>query len=169
MQDKDSFKRNLNLFVLSQGLDGNLTTTPSTTKENLKVWLSQYKMINDTIDILDGQVVNFSIEYKVLGALDYNQTEVLEQCNNALKSFYAVQSLFGAPFYISEIYRILNDLDSVIDTQDVRIKQKFGTNYSGFSFDIDGATTDDGRFIIVPENVVMELKFPDENIIGVVV
>ena len=126
-------------------------------------------MINDTIDILDGQVVNFSIEYKVLGALDYNQTEVLEQCNNALKSFYAVQSLFGAPFYISEIYRILNDLDSVIDTQDVRIKQKFGTNYSGFSFDIDGATTDDGRFIIVPENVVMELKFPDENIIGVVV
>tara|TARA_R100000664_G_scaffold17389_1_gene26313 strand:- start:14327 stop:16123 length:1797 start_codon:yes stop_codon:yes gene_type:complete len=169
VQDKDSFKRNLNLFVLSQGLDGNLTTTPSTTKENLKVWLSQYKMINDTIDILDGQVVNFSIEYKVLGALDYNQTEVLEQCNNALKSFYAVQSLFGAPFYISEIYRILNDLDSVIDTQDVRIKQKFGTNYSGFSFDIDGATTDDGRFIIVPENVVMELKFPDENIIGVVV
>ena len=29
---------------------------------------------------------------------------------------------------------------------------------------IDAATTDDGRFIIVPENVVMELKFPDENI-----
>jgi hypothetical protein len=169
VQDKDSFKRNLNLYVLSQGLDGNLATSTSTTKENLKVWLNQYKMINDTIDILDGQVVNFSIEYKVLGALDYNQTEVLEQCNNALKNFYSTQLLFGTPFYISEIYKLLNDLDSVVDTQDVKIKQKFGTNYSGYAFDIDGATTDDGRFIVVPENVVLELKFPDENIIGVVV
>jgi hypothetical protein len=51
----------------------------------------------------------------------------------------------------------------------VTIKQKFGANYSSYFFDIDAATTDDGRFIIVPENVVMELKFPDENIIGVVV
>lgn len=169
VQDKESFKRNLNLFVLSQGLDKNLTTSTSTTKENLKVWLNQYKMINDTIDILDGQIVNFSIEYKVLGSLDYNQSEVLEQCNSALKSFYESQLLFGTPFYISEIYKILNDLDLVVDTQDVQIKQKFGSNYSGYAFDIEGATTDDGRFIIVPENVVLELKFPDENIIGVVV
>jgi hypothetical protein len=126
-------------------------------------------MINDTIDILDGQVVNFSIEYKVLGALDYNQMEVLEQCNNALKDLYNTKLLFGTPFYISDIYKALNDLDSVVDTQDVRIVQKFGTEYSSYFFDIDGATTDDGRFIIIPENVIMELKSPDENIIGVVV
>ena len=31
------------------------------------------------------------------------------------------------------------------------------------------ATTEDGRYIVVPENVIMELKFPDQNIIGVVV
>ena len=126
-------------------------------------------MINDTIDILDGQVVNFGIEYKVLGALDYTQAEVLEQCNNALKQLYSTKLLFGTPLYISDIYRTLNDLDSVIDTQDVTIKQKFGVNYGSYAFDIDAATTDDERFIIVPENVIMELKFPNQDIIGVVV
>jgi len=131
--------------------------------------LNQYKMINDTIDILDGYVVNYFVEYKVLGALDYSQSEVLNQCNDAIKQLLATQSLFGQPFYISDIYKVLNDLDSVIDTQDVQIKQRFGENYSPFAFDINGATTDDGRFIIVPENAIMELKSPDENIIGVVV
>jgi hypothetical protein len=169
VQDKDSFKRNLNLYVLSQGVDGFLTTTTSTTKQNLKTWISQYKMINDTIDILDGQIVNYNIEYKVLGALDYNQTEVLEQCNSAIRDLYTTKSLFGVPFYISDIYKALNDLDSVVDTQDVKINQKFGSNYGTYSFDIEAATTDDERYIVIPENVVMELKFPDENIIGVVV
>jgi hypothetical protein len=169
IQDKDSFKRNLNLYILSQGLDGYLTTTTTTTKENLKTWLNQYKMINDTIDILDGQVVNYSIEYKVLGALDYNQTEVLEQCNSVIKELYATKFSFGTPFYISDIFRALNDLDSVTDVQDVTIKQKFGSDYGSYSFDIEAATTEDNRYIVVPENVVLELKYPDENIIGVVI
>jgi len=169
VQDKDSFKRNLNLYVVSENTDGNLVPTTSTIKENLKVWLNQYKMINDTIDILDGQIVNFNIEYKVLGSLEYNQTEILEQCNNAVKDLFLSQTRFGTPLYISEIFKTLNDLDSVVDTQDVTINQLFGSNYGAFAFDIDAATTEDGRYIVVPENVIMELKFPDENIIGVVV
>ena len=47
--------------------------------------------------------------------------------------------------------------------------QKLGTNYSSTDFDVEGATTDDERFIIIPEDIVMELKFPDEDIVGVVV
>ena len=169
VQDKDSFKRNLNLYVISENIDGDFIASPSTVKENVKTWINQYKMINDTVDILDGQVVNFSIEYKVLGSLEYNQSEVLEQCNNALKNLFSTKLLFGTPLYISNIFKTLNELDSVVDAQDVTIKQKFGTQYSDYFFDIDGATTADGRAIIIPENVVMELKFPDENIIGVVV
>jgi len=169
VQDKDSFKRNLNLYVVSEDIDGDLTTASSTIKQNLKVWLNQYKMINDTIDILDGSVVNFGIQYKVLGALDSTQAEILADCNNAIKELYEDALLFGAPFYISEIYKTLNDLDNVVDTQDVKIVQKMGTNYSTYDFDIDGATTEDGRFIVVPENIVLELKFPDDDIVGVVV
>ena len=169
VQDKDSFKRNLNLYVVSEDIDGNLTTSSSTIKENLKVWLSQYKMINDTIDILDGQIVNFEVRYKVLGSLDSSQAEVLADCNSAIKKMFENQLLFGAPFYISDIYKTLNDLDNVIDTQDVEIKQKHGTDYSTYDFNIEGATTDDNRFIIIPENVILELKFPDDNILGVVV
>ena len=65
VQDPDSFKRNLNLYVLAENLDGNLTQATTTLKENLKMWVSQYKMINDTIDVLDGYVINIGIKFEV--------------------------------------------------------------------------------------------------------
>ena len=71
-------------------------------------------------------------------------------------------------FYISEIYRVLNDIPEVVDAQTVKIIQKTGSNYSSYNFDIDAATTADGRFIIVPENIVLEFKYPDVDIVGAV-
>ena len=168
VQDKDSFKRNLNLYVVSEDVNRKLTQSSTTIKENLKIWLSQYKMINDTVDILDGQIVNIGLQFTVLGKLDANQDEILEKCNSALKQKFSEQLLFGAPFYISEIYRVLNDIPDVIDAQSVKIIQKTGTNYSSYDFDVDNATTPDGRFIIVPENVVLEFKYPDVDIVGAV-
>tara|TARA_R110000824_G_scaffold83385_5_gene208860 strand:- start:6921 stop:8711 length:1791 start_codon:yes stop_codon:yes gene_type:complete len=168
VQDKDSFKRNLNLYVISEDMNKKLTQSSTTIKENLKIWLSQYKMINDTVDILDGQIVNIGLQFTVLGKLDANQDEILEKCNSALKQKFSEQLLFGAPFYISEIYRVLNDIPDVIDAQSVKIIQKTGTNYSSYDFDVDNATTPDGRFIIVPENVVLEFKYPDVDIVGAV-
>ena len=168
VQDKKSLKRNLNLYVISEDADQKLVDSSSTLKTNLKTWLLQHKMINDTVDIIDGRIVNFGIEFKVLGVLDKTQQEVLEACLSKLKQEYTNQLYFGRPFYISDIYKLLNDLDEVIDTQDVVIKQKFGTNYSTYDFDVEGAITDDGRFIVVPDNVVLELKYPDTDIIGVV-
>ena len=56
MQDKKSFKRNLNMYVISEGLNGYLTTTNTKIKTNLKNWINEHKMLNDTIDIMDVSV-----------------------------------------------------------------------------------------------------------------
>jgi hypothetical protein len=75
VQDKDSFKRNLNLYVISENVDENLTTSSSTIKENLKVWLGQYKMINDTIDILMDKllILVLNIRFLVLWSIINNK------------------------------------------------------------------------------------------------
>ena len=78
-RDNTSFKRNLNIFVVSENRNGFLTTTPQTVKENLKTWLNHYRMINDTIDILDGKVVNIGIEFELISKLESNSTDVLNK------------------------------------------------------------------------------------------
>ncbi len=44
--DDSSFKRNLNLYVLSQNKSQQLTLAKNQIKENLRFWLSERKMIN---------------------------------------------------------------------------------------------------------------------------
>ena len=64
-RDPDSAKRNLNMYVISEDQFGKLTATNLTIKNNLKTWLNHYRMINDTIDILDPFIINLGIEFQV--------------------------------------------------------------------------------------------------------
>jgi hypothetical protein len=169
LQDRDSLKRNLNLYIVSENSNGYLTQSPSTVKENLKTWLNKYKMINDTVDILDGRVANIGIEFELVGVLDKNPTEILTKAIAAIKAKYAEKLSFGVPFYISEVYKILNDLPEVIDTTSVKIVDKQGTGYNSNNFDVENNISADGRFIKVPEDVVLEIRYPDQDIIGAVV
>ena len=61
-RDTDSFNgKNLNLHVISTNPAGVFTSTNSTIKQNLRTWISKYKMLGDTIDILDARVINLEI------------------------------------------------------------------------------------------------------------
>ena len=169
VQDKNSFKRNLNLYITAEGIDGKLALGSSTLKENLKTWLSQYKMINDTVDILDGKIANFGIKFEIVGALHKSKSEILLRAVNAVKEEIIKSNfIMGQPFYISEIYKVLNDLPEVVDTTSVIIVNKTGTAYSTAGYDVESSMTKDGRFIKVPENVILEVKFPEQDIVGVI-
>lgn len=167
-QDTNSSKRNLNLFVVSEGASGNLTNASTTLKQNVKNWLNNYKMINDSVDILDAQIVNIGINFQVVGELDKDFTVVLNDCIETLKSKYQTKFNLGEPFYISDVYSTLNEVDGVVDTTAVSIVRKSGSGYSPTQFDIPQNTTKDGRLIKVPENLILEIKNFDSDIVGVI-
>lgn len=169
VQDKNSFKRNLNIYVVSQNQLGFLVQTPATVKTNLKRWLNHYRMINDTIDILDGKVVTIGIDFSAIVKLEADTTVVLNKAINTIKENYADKMLLGRPFFISEIYKMLNDLPEIVDTKDVVITNKTGAQYSNVSYNIQANLSNDGRFLYVPEDTVLEIRFPNIDITGVAV
>ena len=77
--------------------------------------------------------------------------------------------MFGVPFYISDVYRILNDLPEVVDTTNVKIVSKEGTGYENSGFNVAANLTQDKRFLVVPEDTVLEIRYLEKDIIGVVV
>lgn len=168
LQDKNSFKRNLNLYVISEDAEGRLTQSNQTLKYNLKTWIERYKMINDTIDILDAKIVNFGIEYIVSGEMGMNKYEVQNRCNIALRKLYSIHQDIGENLSISDIFKVLNDVEGVIDVVSVKIVPKVGGTYSGASFDFEKNTLSGGRFLKCPKNCVFELKYPNTDIVGVV-
>ncbi len=166
--DNDSFKRNLNLYVLTYDQDRNLDTASSSLKENLRIWLSNYKMINDTIDIIDGKIINIGVEFEVIADPDYNKSDVYNKCIETLAEKYETKLIMGEPFYLTDVYFELNRLNGVLDTKNVRLVSKNTSRYSQVKFDINANLSADGRYLSCPKNVCFEVKFPNVDITGVV-
>jgi hypothetical protein len=165
MPDPDSMRRNLNLFVLSLDENQNLTTTPTIVKSNIRNWLLDYKMVNDTIDIIDGKIINVAVSYTVVSDMKFSKFEILQKCNSEVEVYMNQFKDFGEPLYISDLYKVLNSVQGVIDTKKVSIILREGGNYSPGFYDI-GNNTVDGRYVVCPSDSVFELKYPQTDIIG---
>ena len=72
---------------MSSDSSDKLVTPNQTLKNNLKTWLLQYKIINDTVDILDASIVNFGIDYRVAIDLNTNRFDVINRANVALRNW----------------------------------------------------------------------------------
>ena len=166
IQDPDSFKRNLNMYIISENRDGTLITTNSTIKENLKIWINQGKMINDTIDILDLKIVNLGIDFVVAGELNLNKYELLNECLSSLRKEFAQKEDGGQLFSITRVHKTLQKVPGVIDVLKVKVFQKKGGAYSDIRINIDDLVSQDGRFINTPSNVIFEIKYPNNDFRG---
>ena len=168
LHDNDSFKRNLNLYVLMQGTDGFLTQANATVKGNLKTWLNQHKMINDTIDILDGQVLDIGIDFIAVSDIGVNKFDLLNRCILNLSEKFSRPYDLGEPLYITDIYNVINDTPGVVDVVSVKIQNLSGGNYSDSVYSIDSNLSPDGRMLRTPEDAVIELRYPNKDIKGTI-
>jgi len=165
-RDSDSQKRNLNMYIISEDVFGKLTATNSTIKNNLKIWLNNYRMINDTLDILDPYIVNLGIDFLVKTVVGANKYTVLDACIESLKEMYKVAFFIGEPIYISDIYKRLKDVEGILDVVKVNLVNKTGINYSGSTIEIQKNLSPDGTYLVVPKNAVVEIKYPETDIKG---
>ena len=164
--DKDSFKRNINMFVTSENLNGDLADPSLSLKNNLKTWINLYRMMGDTFDIIDAKIVNLSINFEIIVAQNFTKSEALSSCVRELQEFYRIKPEIGEPFYLNDVYRVLNELESVVDVTDVTVQSESGIGYSSLVFDIDSNLSLDGRILILPFDHIYEIKNPSINIKG---
>lgn len=169
IRDQHSYKRNLNIYVISENNLLQLQQAPAALKDNAKIWLNENKMINDVVDIIDAKIVNFAIRFQISNDDRFPKEQTLSSCLNSLKEFYKIKPNIGEPFSISDVYRTLRNVEGVLDVISVVVVNKNGGSYSPISFDVDKQKSSDNRYIDIPQNVIWEIKFPNSDIQGVVV
>ena len=168
VRDQDSFKRNLNLYILSEDADRNLTTSSPLLKNNVKTWLNQYRMINDTIDILDPKIINIKINFAAVVDPSTDRLEALNVAISEIQSMFEEKLDIGQPIYITKIYDRLNNLDEIVDVTNVEMINQNGGLYSDEVLNLKQYISADGRILYAPENVIYELKYPNLDIQGTV-
>lgn len=165
-RDPDSEKRNLNMYVISEDSFGNLVQTNTTIKKNLKTWLNKFRMLNDTIDIINPFILNFGIVFSIKTASGADKYTVINRCVQRLARTYSDGFFIGESFSISEIYAQLKTVKGVLDVLKVKVINQTGTNYSGATIDIENNISPDGNMIVIPKNAIVEIKYPGTDIIG---
>ena len=166
VKDSAEFKKNINIYVIAEDETQKLTTANTTLKNNLKTCISQYKMISDTVDILDASIINFGIDFEVLTDLSANRFNIINKCAAALSRAFSEKYDIGEPIVITDIYKQLQKVPGVVDVTSVEIVLKSGGSYSDAGYDFESALTADGRRILGEVNTIFELKFPSVDIKG---
>jgi hypothetical protein len=161
----------LDLYVLSLNASNQLTTASSALKQNLSTYLSQYRMIGDTVNIKDAFVVNIGVNFDIIVLPDYNSNEVLSNCIVALREYFSIQNWqINQPIILRDIYVLLDNIEGVQTVKTVDITNKVGEyiGYSPYSYDIKGATVSN---VIYPslDPSIFEVKYPNTDIQGRVV
>jgi len=154
------------LYVLSYDVQKKLVTASTAIKNNLKNYLSEYMMITDSVDIKDAYVINIGVNFDIITLPNYNSRDVLLECTNALKSYFAIENwAINQSINISAIYTLLDRVKGVQTVQNIKLLTKTGGNYSEYDYDIEGATKEN---IVYPslDPMIFEVKYPNTDIQG---
>lgn len=161
----------LSLYVLGFDQNKHLAATSNTVKKNLSTYLSEYRIIGDTVSIKDGFVINIGIDFEIIVLPNFNSNEVLSRCITELQNYFRIDNwTFNQPILLKELFINLDKVRGVQTVKDIHITNKTGIaqGYSEYAYDIEGATQDN---IIYPslDPSVFEIKYPNTDIRGRVV
>jgi hypothetical protein len=170
-QSADTNPFALNLYVLGYDNNKNLSTLNTATKENLKTYLSQYRMVTDSINIRDAFIINIGIKFDLVVLPNFNSQEVLSRCISALQDYFDVDKWqINQPIVIGDIMFVLTSIKGVQNVQNIQIENKYGiaNGYSRFIYDIESATSNN---VVYPplDPTIFEIKNPNTDITGRIV
>lgn len=161
----------LDLYVLSFDLNNKLTNASLALKQNLSTYISQYRMVNDSLNIKDAFVINIGINFDIIVLPNFNSNEVLTKCILALQDFFAIKNWqINEPIILRDVYSVIDNVEGVQTVKNVLISNKVGSSlgYSPYAYDIAGATVGN---VVYPslDPSIFEVKYPQTDIQGRVV
>jgi hypothetical protein len=168
----------LNMYTL--GFDGNKKLSPltQTTKQNLKSYLSQYRLITDAINIKDAYIINIAINFSILTKVGFNKNEVLLRCVSTIQDFFDIDRWqIGQPIVVADlVYEIslVEGVATVVNPEQnnpnnlpivIENKYQIDNGYSGNFYDIDSSLRG-GILYPALDPSIFEVKFPNTDIKG---
>ena len=121
------------------------------------------------MDILDAQIVNFTISFGILTAPNTNKPKVVQTVISRISSIMEVRNFqIDQPIVLDDIVNIIINTRGVVSLINLVVKPIIGSTdgrtYSMNTFSFDRSTKD--RMIIGPPGSIFELRYPAFDIIG---
>ena len=168
----------MNLYTLGYDENKKLTQLNVAIKENLKTYLSQYRIVTDAVNIKNAWIINIGVKFVYIARRGFNKDEVTLNCIERVKAFFNIDRWqINQPIVIAELAAVISNVDGVgavvppsennPQKHPVLITNKWQTagGYSGNIYDINYATKNG---VVYPslDPSIFELKNPNADIEG---
>ena len=168
----------MNMYTLGYDSNKKLTTLNDTVKNNLKTYLSQFRMVTDAINIKDAYIINIGVDFGILTKVGFNKQDVLLRCVTTVKDFFNIDRWqIGQPITLTDIAYELSLVDGVAtvvppaennpNNLPVVITNKYSVadGYSGNFYNITSALR---QGVLYPslDPSIFEVKYPNTDIKG---
>ncbi len=155
------------LYILSKNAQEQLSVPSTTLKANIKNYLSLFTRMNQSIDLLNGKILNIGVEYTIVVQPGYNKSKVKFDTLLKVKSYFNINNWqLNQPIIIDEIRCLIKETEGVVSISNFTIKSKSntidGNQYSQEVYDISGNTRN--NIIFGVPNGIFEVKYPDIDI-----
>lgn len=160
----------LNVHILSRDVNGYLAQASQTLVDNIKTYLSPYRMLTDGVNLLQTNIINLKLNFGIVISAKMNKTEVLTKCLNVARDYFDIaKTQVAQPIVLSDLSAELQSVFGVISVYKLEFRsivgaQADGTQYSGYNFNISSATAN--GIIYCPDDSIFEIKFPARDIVG---
>jgi hypothetical protein len=170
MEEQNKIK----VYVLTLDNDGDISTSSNMTlRNNVATYLSDYRMINDFVEVGNGKVYNLGFEVDLFIDKQFSQSQVISQTIIEITNYFNINNWgMGDNIYLTQLIEQINNVSGVINVVDLRVYNKVGAGrYS--SNEIPQPYIDDetrqidllGEYTIFGDPVGMfEIKRPDLDI-----
>ena len=126
----------IRIYILSYDKNKNLVGNPvasliSSTdniplilKNNISNYIDNFRLLTDTIELLDGFIINFGVFFDVVVHKFANKSEVKLKCIQKIKDYFNINKMqFSQPIYVSQLEYELMGIDGVRAVNYVTITQ----------------------------------------------
>lgn len=167
------FKENNKVVIPILGLDsdGKLSNTSNTLlKENIAEYLTEFRMVNDYVEIRDGRIFNIGLDIEVFVG-QQNQNQIANSIINEVSGFFDInEKQMNEDIFITPLIEIINNVSGVFNVLSIKVFNKVGGQYSVNPVEQDLVSQQTGEIRLINQTIystedsMFEIKFPEKDI-----
>lgn len=122
------------IYTLGLDYEGKLMTELSeTVADNIKEYLTEYKTVNDFVEIRSGKVINLAFDCYIYVDKAYDSSEVINRVIELIQDYMDIRKhVMGEDIFLGDLEKEISKLDGVINLIALRCYNKVGVE-NGYS------------------------------------
>ena len=162
----------IRIKLLSYDERGNLTDTVSNTlKNNILSYLSEYRMINDYLDIVSGEVIDLGLEVDIFIDKNESQTDVIKSTIEWIIEFFRIEKRkMGDPLMVGQLSKTIGNISGVENVVEIKVFNKTGGEYSSaqvaqpYKDTLTKEIRQSDNVVFMKNNQIFQIRFPNKDI-----